>query len=282
MRHSRRPPLALVLSLVAVGAGGLIRADDGKPSGGREIPQRFAPLEYLIGSWKGQGVSRDDPALKFRGWTETHSWSWSFRDGKPAGMTLRAEGSKLLAAAALSFDEARGVFRLTVEPIDEPKKEARVYEGTLDKSGKLLTLDRVGLDPAQPGERLTLRPNANSIRYTLGVERKAPKAARFSRSIEVGLTKEGETFAAGSRATEAPRCVITGGAASQTVSYQGRSYPICCSGCRDEFLENPDKYVKKASLRAAPPKADDKPAKPAPSRSQGSDDPFADDVSGEN
>ncbi len=30
-----------------------------------------------------------------------------------------------------------------------------------------------------------------------------------------------------------------------TVSYQGKSYPICCSGCRDEFNEDPEKYVKR-------------------------------------
>jgi hypothetical protein len=35
-----------------------------------------------------------------------------------------------------------------------------------------------------------------------------------------------------------------------TVSYQGASYPICCTGCRDEFNENPEKYLKKAKLMA--------------------------------
>ena len=273
MRHSLRPPLALALGLLIVGIGGAGRAAD-EPVGGREIPPRFAPLEYLVGSWRGQGVSRDDPALKFRGWTETHLWGWSFADGKPVGLTLRAEGSKLLSTATLTFDEDRQVFRLKAQTTG-PEKEAHIYEGALDDSGKLLTLDRVGLAPDQPGERLTFRPNANSIRYTLGIERKSPRATRYSRSIEVGLTKEGESFAAGSSATEAPKCLVTGGAATLTVAHQGRTYPICCSGCRDEFLENPDKYVKKASLSAP---SDDKPAKPAPPRPRRNDDPFADDV----
>jgi hypothetical protein len=35
-----------------------------------------------------------------------------------------------------------------------------------------------------------------------------------------------------------------------TVSYQGKTYDICCTGCRDEFNDNPEKYVKKAALRA--------------------------------
>lgn len=281
MRHSLRPSLALALALLIAGLGGSAwvagLADAEEPDGDREIPPRFAPLEYLVGSWKGQGVSRDDPALRFRGWTETHSWGWSFADGKPAGMTLRAEGSKLLAAAALSFDDDRQVFRLKAETVGSDE-EAAIYEGTFDESGKLLTLDRVGLDADEPGERLTLRPNANYIRYTLAIERRAPRATRYNRSIEVGLTKEGETFAAGSSATEAPKCLVTGGAATLTVAYQGRSYPICCSGCRDEFLESPDKYIKKASLGVSTPASDDKSAKPDSPRPRKSDDPFADDV----
>lgn len=248
MRHFLRLPLALALALLIAGLAspsrGLGFSNDGdEPADGREIPSQFAPLEYLIGSWKGQGVSRANPALRFRGWTETHSWAWSFADGKPVGLKLEADGSKLLSTAALSFDEDRQVYRLKAETV-EPEQEPAVYEGTLDESGKLLTLDRVGLDADEPGQRLTLRPNANAIRYTLAIERRAPRATRFTRSIETGLTKEGETFAAGSSAIEAPKCLVTGGAATLTVSYKGKTYPICCSGCRDEFLESPEKYVK--------------------------------------
>ena len=63
-----------------------------------------------------------------------------------------------------------------------------------------------------------------------------------------------------------------------TVSYQGREFPICCTGCRDEFLESPEKYIKKASLVK---QADDngKPAKTAPTRRpERANDPFAGDV----
>ncbi len=34
-----------------------------------------------------------------------------------------------------------------------------------------------------------------------------------------------------------------------SVSFQGKSYPLCCTGCRDEFNDNPEKYVKKYLLR---------------------------------
>ncbi len=41
---------------------------------------------------------------------------------------------------------------------------------------------------------------------------------------------------------------MTGGAATMTLTYEGKTFPICCTGCRDEFNESPEKYIKKASL----------------------------------
>ena len=83
------------------------------------------------------------------------------------------------------------------------------------------------------------------------VDHQEPGAPQFKRTIEVGLTKEGEAFAAGGSASDLPKCIITGGASTMTVSYQGKSYPLCCSGCRDEFNDNPAKYVQKAALAGA-------------------------------
>jgi len=276
----RRPslslPLAAAVLATAVALPPRSSGDD------REIPPPYAPLEYLVGSWKGQGVSREDPALRVRGWTETHAWAWSFVDGKPAGMTVKLEGSKLLKSGVLSYDEARRKYVLKAEPASDGAGPGPItYEGTLDGTGKLLTLDRAGVAAGRPAERLTLRANSNYVRYTLASERRAAKAGAFTRSIEVGLTKEGETFAAGSDAAEAPKCIVTGGAATQTLSYQGRTFPICCSGCRDEFLESPEKYLKKLAAAPAPGGAGaaKKEKKPAPKRSR-DDDPFAGDVSG--
>jgi hypothetical protein len=63
---------------------------------------------------------------------------------------------------------------------------------------------------------------------------------------------------------------MTGGAAGMTVSYQGKSYAVCCTGCRDEFNENPAKYAKIADMAAATSPASEKnEAKPA---AKGKDD----------
>ena len=250
MNHSARAGLlASLLALVTTwGPGATARGDEAAM---RDIPADFAPFEYLIGRWKGQGIPKDNPTKQFRGWTETHSWAWIFAQGKPAGLAVTIEGGKLLATGKLTYDPARRQFRL--EAIEPKPSDGRIrFEGSLDQSAKILVLERksvTGKSARDSGKlRLSLRPNANFIRYTMTGLRQEPGAFQFHPMIEVGVTKEGESFAAGSTSSERPKCIVTGGAATMTLTYEGSTFSICCTGCRDEFNDNPEKYVKKAAL----------------------------------
>jgi YHS domain-containing protein len=254
-------------------------ADD---SQGRDIPAALAPFEYLVGRWKGQGMPKDNSAQQFRGWPESHAWAWIFTKGKPTGMSVAIEGGKVLAAGKLTYDADRKRYHLEgTEP--KPGGGPIVFEGALDRLGKTLVLDEVGHAPSagthRGSLRLSVRPNSNFIRYTMGLDRKEPGAVQFRHAIEVGLTREGESFAAGSASgADRPKCIVTGGAATMTLTYQGRTFPICCTGCRDEFNESPEKYLKKAALIAASPGAKSKTDQPAPSRVSRFEDAFAGDV----
>ena len=39
-------------------------------------------------------------------------------------------------------------------------------------------------------------------------------------------------------------CVVSGGTGTMPITYKGETFYVCCSGCRDEFNSNPEKYVK--------------------------------------
>ena len=267
--------LAIVISVCLVGGA----AED--DAGLRDIPPSLAPFEYLIGRWNGHAVPKDNPAQKFRGWEEKHTWAWKFAGGKPVGMTLVIEEGKILKSGTLTYEPAKKLFRLEgIEP--GPAGAHLVFEGNLDKTGKHLVLDHT-----EPGRnaakskgvmRLSLWPNANFIRYTMAHDLKEPDSIQFTRLVEVGLTKDGESLAGAGSAAERPKCIVTGGAATMTLSFQGRTFPICCTGCRDEFNENPEKYIKKASLMAASAASKPKSAQPAPSSVGRFEDAFAGDV----
>ena len=152
---------------------------------------------------------------QFRGWTEKHAWAWIFTKGKPTCLSFTIKDGKVLASGKLTFDPQKELYRLEGK---EPGARGKVisFEGKLDSSGKQLVLDQTHEEtdplPADGQLRISLRPNANFLRYTMTQDRKAPGAAVFTRTIEVGVTKEGETFAAGASATERPKCIVTGGA----------------------------------------------------------------------
>lgn len=231
--------IALIVS--AVSFTGLARAEDETNDA---IPAPFAPFEHMIGAWKGTGVPR---ANRIKGWEEKHLWAWKFLKGTPVGMSLEFNGDKAISQATLTYDDASKKYALDAKTPDG--KSVR-YVGTLDKAGKALTLDHDG-DDKEGNDRIVIRPNSNKIRYQLLIDHQDAGYPQFKNVIEVGLTKEGESFAAGGSASNLPKCIITGGSSTMTVAFEGKSYPICCSGCRDEFNDNPTKYVKKALLRAA-------------------------------
>ena len=162
-------------------------------------------------------------------------------------MTLTIEGGKILEQGRLRFDAEAAVYRLEGST---PSGAPIAFDGTLDPETRLLTLDRRGPSP-RGEERLTIRPNANEIRYTFRFDRKEPGAPQFRRLIEANLGKEGVNFAAGGAMQRGPTCIVTGGAATISVTAGGATFAVCCSGCRDEVTENPEKYVAKLKARTA-------------------------------
>ena len=193
------------------------------------------PLQSLIGTWKGTGVpegSRDERQKGF--WTETTSWAWQFK-GDDGWLKATFDNGKYFTAAELRALSKPNQFQLTVTTTD---KTTLTFAGELQD--QRLVLDR--LDPAtKETQRLTFRLlHSNRITYQYDV--KPDGKTQFAKKYQVGATKEGEPFAAAGSAD--PECIISGGKGTIAVSHGGKTYYVCCSGCRDEFKSNPEKYVK--------------------------------------
>jgi len=57
----------------------------------------------------------------------------------------------------------------------------------------------------------------------------------------VACNKEGESLGG---KKEGKECPVSGGLGRIAVTFQGETFYVCCTGCRDAFNENPEKYVK--------------------------------------
>jgi hypothetical protein len=201
------------------------------------------PLNVLIGTWKGtgypEGVSKDERAVGM--WTETVTWGWAF-NGTDAWLTVEFAKGKHYKRGELRFSTDKAApFRLT---LTTPDRATHVYTGRL--ADKTLTFDRTG-GPADQEERLVfslLHHNRHLYRFE---SRPAGTALAFSKKFQVGATKEGVPFA---DVPKGPECVVSGGLGTSKVSFMGKDYYVCCSGCRDEFKANPEKYAKEADRKA--------------------------------
>ena len=214
--RSLLPAAVLVLVLVAC-AGSvspLAHATD-DPADARVIPAPFAPLEYLVGEWKGQAIPKDSSVQQFRGWTEKHAWAWTFTKGKPTGLSFTIKDGKVLASGALSFDPQKELYRLEGK---EPGARGKViaFEGKLDSSGKQLVLDQTHEEsdpaPADGQLRTSLRPNANFLRYTMLHDRCAPGGGRVHPDDRGRRHEGGERRSPRERARPSePRCIYVTG-----------------------------------------------------------------------
>ncbi len=204
----------------------------GAPASPKDALQAF---NDLIGAWRGTGTPTDS---RERFWTETLNWEWQFK-GKDAWLKVDFDKSKHFTAGELRHVPDRNEFALTLKT---PTKETLTFTGPLRE--RVLTLERKENDERQRIVVTLLHPNRFLYRYEVQPAGKT----LFRKVYQVGATKEGVPFAGGDGK---PECVVSGGLGTTPVAYLGKTYYVCCSGCRDEFNDNPAKYVKEFEAKKA-------------------------------
>lgn len=231
--HDGEPMTRLLLATLPL-LSLLVTLSGQEPPISRSPKQALQAVNDLIGTWKGTGIPagvREDQQKGF--WLETISWQWQFK-GKDAWLRADFTRSKHFKSAELGFLPDKDQYQLTLQTL---AKETQVFTGKLDK--RVLTLERQGEGEIQ---RLVVSMlHANRHLYRLEV--KPADKGFFSRRYQVGATKEGVPFASGDGS---PECIVSGGLGTIAVVFQGQTYHVCCSGCQDEFLANPEKYIREA------------------------------------
>jgi YHS domain-containing protein len=181
----------------------------------------------LIGNWRGIGqVKRGSPQ---GAWQEKADLVWELKPNSTGIRFTIAEG-KEWKTALLTYDEATKQFTLTATLPDDT---TRKYQGKLDD--KKLTLE--GSDDKKDVHRLTLTV-LNENRMLILFEKRPEQQSFFTRSGEVGYQRQGTKIAA--VGGTGPICVVTGGAGTIAVTHKGKTYYVCCTGCRDAFLDDPE------------------------------------------
>jgi hypothetical protein len=184
--------------------------------------------EY-IGQWKGTGEAKGG---KDATWKESADWSWKIK-GADSALVLKLTGSKQFTEGTLRYLADKKKYEFIA--LNADKKEM-VFVGEIKAKRLVLTYSDPDTKDKTTIEMSTNNDGARFI-YNVAVQKKGVGLAK--KVAEVGLTKEGVSLAGGKK----NECIVTGGLGTMAVSFKGKTYYVCCSGCRDEFNAAPEKYI---------------------------------------
>jgi hypothetical protein len=199
---------------------------------------RLQPFQNLIGPWRGIGQPKR--GSNAGAWKETIDTAWDLKKDQ-TGIRWTAKDAPQWKSAWLSSPRD-GEFVLKATLADDSVRE---YQGKLDKDR--LVLETVPVD-GQEVHRATIT-FLNENRWTLLLEKRSGQQTFYQRVAEIGYQREGTRLAVAG--TSGPECVVTGGLGTIAVQHAGKTYYVCCTGCRDAFNDDPEGILKAYAERKA-------------------------------
>jgi hypothetical protein len=220
-----------LLLLVSSGAVPAVAADKDDPAAALEA---LKALNDYVGDWNGTGEPpRARPGSKDL-WTETVHWTWKFK-GDDAWLRMTIRDGKHFKGGELRYLPDQKRYQMTMTDV---KGKKLVYQG--DIKDEILTLERVDPD-SKDTYKLTMNLAGDGVRLIYRSYRKPAGRTLFVPEYQVACGKVGESLGAREKKNV---CIVTGGLGTMAVSYKGQTYYVCCSGCRDAFNDNPEKFIK--------------------------------------
>lgn len=229
---------------VKLGANAGGSATGENPQQAESVLTAMQPLQTLLGKWNGTSrkAQIDEPV-----------WVWDFKSNKsqPA-LTFRSEKNVYVREGRLTYLPADQVYEFAYTT---PEGEQRRVRGTFtkpvqdvagDNSKKLQRTYKLTLQGAGEGNeqwQLAFEQLEND-RFLLEVDRKRGSGS-FQRVDTIHAQREGTSFALSDTDYGEKTCIISQGLGTSTVSYKGKTYYVCCSGCRAAFEEDPERWIAK-------------------------------------
>lgn len=238
---ARTMSAVLVCALLSVSSA---TGADEKSDQSEEVMAALQDIQSIVGEWQGSGKSEGS-----KGWDEKIHCSWKFNKNGRVSLYMTfadkadQEEGRLLEEAMITYDPAKQEYLFRAYKANDPDNEVITFEGKKASAGSLV-LDRVEKGNAKDNlDRLDIKLLNDGDRIVYAFQRRVGQSKVYRSYSQVALDRQG-TSLAGSAAA-GPKCIITGGAGTIQVTYKGKSYPVCCTGCRETFLADPEKFIAK-------------------------------------
>jgi ribosomal protein L24E len=220
------------------------------PTESAKLIAALKPYQEFVGQWRGVGQPRRGSN---RGaWQEQADVLWQLT-GRDTGLVWKSDKGPLWKSARFALGDQADQLALHVTLPDDTQ---RVYVGQPD--GDKLILETAAADNAA-GHRITItKLNENRVLWL--VEQRGPQQSFYQRVAEIAFQRQGTRLAA--QGSSGPECVVTGGLGTIPVTHEGKTYYVCCTGCRDAFHDDPAGILAEWTARRAKEQAKKDPSKP--------------------
>lgn len=222
----------------------------------QSVISHLQPLQILLGQWRGT-TRREFENFKA---VDNHEWVWDLRtDPQKPALTIGSDKSPYLKKGRLSWDVTREKFTLTatdstetertfVGDFTEPVNEIVGSDDKLHRVFRLEFTQEASSDTnASEFWQLAFAQQENN-RYLLEIAKRRGNAA-FARYDTVSTQREGTSFAVSDTDFAEKTCIISEGLGTTELTYKGRSYWVCCSGCKAAFEDDPEAWIARAATR---------------------------------
>jgi hypothetical protein len=216
----------------------------------RSLLDAMYPLQIMLGQWRGttQKEVGDFKAL------DQPEWIWDFQtDENQPALVMTSAASPHFRKLRLTYLTGPQQYQVSVT---EPDGHIRTLRGTFSQPVEefqgddkrlhrryKLELTEVDAPAARDAWQLVFNQQDNN-RYLVELSRQ--RGSRFMRFDTVANQREGTSFALDDADYGERKCLISGGLGTMTVSHAGKTYWVCCSGCKAAFEENPEKWIAAA------------------------------------
>ena len=205
------------------------------------------PVQIMLGTWRG--ITQREIG-DFKG-IDQPEWVWDFQsDREQPAMVMESTEGPYFREARLTYDVERQVFRLTTTDSEAAQRtfEGHFTQQPADVQGddkklqRTYKLELTEVEPVDPKDQWQVVFNQQeNNRYLMELYRRT--GSTFRRFETVATQREGTSFALNDEDYGERTCVISGGLGTIQVSYEGKSYWVCCTGCQAAFNEDPVTWI---------------------------------------
>ena len=211
-----------------------------------DVKKALKPIQVVLGPW--HSIIDKTKSYEDLQWV----WDWKTDRAQPALTMTTKEGGEYFKSARLTYLVEDEKFQMT---LTDKEGKPRVLQGVFTEE----PTDKPGEDKKQTPQRtfklqLTETGDAkdrwqivmnqqDNNRYLLELARL--RGSRFVRFDTAASQREGTSFALDDSDFKEKTCVISQGLGTMQISHKGKSYWVCCTGCKAAFEEDPEKWIAK-------------------------------------